>query len=135
MSKPFSITRRVQVAQTDFAGKMHFAVFFVFMEECLHEYLRSLGISVDYTRTGYAWPRVEADCKYLRPLAFDDEVEISAAITQVDDKVVHIAFTFRRTDEEKVAARGKLVIACCTAAADGRIAAISIPADFRAKLP
>ena len=134
MSKPFAITRRVQVAQTDFAGVMHFAAFFPLMEECLHEYLRTLGISVDYTRTGVAWPRVEASCKYHRPLTFDDEVEIAVTIEEVADKVVSSLFTFRKTGSDEAAATGKLVIAHCTTDADGKMSAVPITDDLRTKL-
>ena len=47
MATEFSITRRVEFSETDLAGIMHFTNFYRWMEICEHEFLRSLGLSVD----------------------------------------------------------------------------------------
>ena len=47
MTTEFSISRRVEFSETDLAGIMHFTNFYRWMEICEHEFLRSLGLSVD----------------------------------------------------------------------------------------
>ncbi len=46
MTSVFRTTRRVEFADTDMAGIVHFANFFRFMEAAEHEFLRSRGLSV-----------------------------------------------------------------------------------------
>ena len=41
------MTRSVEFAETDLAGIMHFTNFYRWMEVCEHEFLRSIGLSVD----------------------------------------------------------------------------------------
>ena len=75
----FRTTRRVEFADTDAAGIMHFAGFFRLMEEAEHELLRHLGLSV-LTRDDagpISWPRVRAGCDYRSALGFEDVVTIA----------------------------------------------------------
>jgi hypothetical protein len=46
MPAEFSYARRVQFAETDMAGVMHFANYFRLMEEAEHGFWRSLGLNV-----------------------------------------------------------------------------------------
>ena len=46
MSQVFKTERRVEFRDTDAAGIVHFSVFFAYMEQAEHEFLRSLGLSV-----------------------------------------------------------------------------------------
>jgi acyl-CoA thioester hydrolase len=46
MPEPYRTTRLVEFHDTDMAGIMHFASFFVYMESAEHELLRSMGLSV-----------------------------------------------------------------------------------------
>ena len=69
MAIEFSITRRVEFSETDLAGIMHFTNFYRWMEICEHEFLRSVGLSVDMEDENgrFGWPRVKhpADLKDL----------------------------------------------------------------------
>ena len=58
MTTEFSITRRVEFSETDLAGIMHFTNFYRWMEICEHEFLRSLGLSVDMEDENgrFGWP-------------------------------------------------------------------------------
>ena len=77
MTTEFSITRRVEFSETDLAGIMHFTNFYRWMEICEHEFLRSLGLSVDMEDENgrFGWPRVKTSCRFKRPLRFEEEVE------------------------------------------------------------
>ena len=78
MAIEFSITRRVEFSETDLAGIMHFTNFYRWMEICEHEFLRSLGLSVDMEDENgrFGWPRVKTSCRFKRPLRFEEEVEV-----------------------------------------------------------
>ena len=78
MPSEFSVTRKVEFAETDMAGIMHFSNFFRYMEVAEHAFFRSLGFSIVTEKSGHdvGWPRVHASCDYMRPLRFEDDVEI-----------------------------------------------------------
>ena len=63
----FRTQRLVEWADTDKAGIVHFARFFVFMEQTEHEFWRALGLSVHMKRDEniISWPRLTADCEYF----------------------------------------------------------------------
>ena len=46
MTAQFVTTRRVEFADTDMAGIIHFANYYRYMEEAEHTFIRSLGLSV-----------------------------------------------------------------------------------------
>ena len=62
MPYEFKLTRRVEFAETDMAGIVHFSNFFRMMEATEHAFFRSLGLTIHGhehgTTTG--WPRVSA---------------------------------------------------------------------------
>src|SRR5947208_2013483 len=62
MTAPFRTTRRVEFADTDMAGIVHFSAFFRFMESAEHEFLRARGLSVvlDWDGEHLGFPRVAA---------------------------------------------------------------------------
>ena len=67
----FRTRRRIEFADTDMGGLVHFSRFFVFMETAEHELLAALGATIHMTledgRT-IGWPRVAASCEYLSPV-------------------------------------------------------------------
>ena len=65
MSDSYHTTRRVEWADTDAAGIIHFASFFRYMEAVEHEMLRARGLSVTVRQQDglISWPRVSARCE------------------------------------------------------------------------
>lgn len=116
MTNEFSIIRRVEFSETDLAGIMHFTNFYKWMEICEHEFLRSLGLSVDMEDENgrFGWPRVKTSCRFKRPLRFEEEVEVKLIITEIRDRSIAYAFQFwKEENEERVkAAVGEVVAAC-----------------------
>ena len=116
MTTEFSITRRVEFSETDLAGIMHFTNFYRWMEICEHEFLRSLGLSVDMEdeNSRFGWPRVKTSCRFKRPLRFEEEVEVKLIITEIRDRSVSYAFQFWKEEngERVKAAVGEVVAAC-----------------------
>jgi YbgC/YbaW family acyl-CoA thioester hydrolase len=133
-SAPFRTTRRIEFADTDMAGIVHFANFFRFMEAAEVEFLRSLGLSVVLPWEGQkiSFPRVSASCDYLRPARFEDVLDISVRVQKIGRKSVTYAFEF--TKDGEVLARGQLSSVCCRVGEGLPLESIEIPASLRAKL-
>src|SRR5271167_2282952 len=96
MPTPFRTTRRVEFADTDMAGIVHFSNFFRFMEAAEVEFLRSRGLSVALTWEGekLGFPRVAASCDYLRPVHFEDVVDVAVSLVRLGQKSATYGFEF-----------------------------------------
>jgi YbgC/YbaW family acyl-CoA thioester hydrolase len=137
LSKPdlvFRTTRRIEFADTDMAGIVHFANFFRFMEAAEVEFLRSRGLSVVLHWEGreMSFPRVAASCDYLRPLRFQDVVDISVSLARLGSKSITYAFEFFLGTE--LVARGQISSVCCLVSAGREIESVEIPASIRERL-
>lgn len=141
---------RVEFAETDMAGLMHFSNFFRLMEATEHAWFREHGLSIHEADSQYmhggelGWPRVHAGADYKAPLRFEEEVDIELRVAEVRSKTIRYGFTFRRVpthaDEAEglsgeVAATGEIVAACVRLdRASGQLAAIEIPPAILDKL-
>ncbi len=134
MTKPFSISRRVEFGDTDMAGIMHFANFFRFMEVAETAFLRDRGLSVAWTESSmsFGFPRVSASCDYQSPLRFEDVVEIEVRVEKIGKKSVSYQFVFTR-DSQPIAF-GKMSSVYCRKLPGGGIESLEIPAQLRIKL-
>ncbi|MFN0055322.1 MAG: acyl-CoA thioesterase [Planctomycetales bacterium] len=131
----FTHTHRVQFAETDMAGIVHFANFYRYMEETEHAFFRSLGFSIvdkqpDGTVIG--WPRVRATCSFEAPAYYDDILEIDLEVTRQGVKSLTMGFVFRRGEQRL--ATGELKTCCCLYQPGGKFHSIEIPPTHREKL-
>jgi YbgC/YbaW family acyl-CoA thioester hydrolase len=131
MACEFEMTRRVEFAETDQAGIVHFTQFFRYMEATEHAFLRSLGLTVDSRRSGYGWPRVHAWCEYRKPLRFEEEFLVRLLVRAVRHKAIEYGFLFQRDGAE--IARGGLTVVCVQEH-QGQMRAAALPAAVRARL-
>ena len=131
----FKLLRRVEFSETDLAGIVHFSNFFRMMEAAEHAFFRSLGWSIHTVAEGrtIGWPRVSATCEYLRPLRFEDEVEIHLLVEEVRSRSLRYRFIFRLPEGGPEMARGKLAVVCATTDG-GKLVPLEIPAGLRAQL-
>lgn len=129
MQTEYQTKRKIEFADTDMAGIVHFSRFFVFMESAEHEFLRSLGTSVatEWNGDKIGWPRLAASCEYLHPLRFEDEVDIHLWVSKKGTK--SLTYQFRFTYQGKGIARGQFTTVCCVCNPGEKIRAIPIP-DF-----
>ena len=134
MSKPmsdpmheFRTSRRIEFADTDMGGIVHFSRFFVFMETAEHEFLRSLGAEVHMRYEGHeiGWPRVKATCEYLSTIGFGDEIEIHVSVARKGTKSMTYGFEFMKG--ETPVARGEIIAVCCVLDDPAGIRAIEVP--------
>ncbi len=98
MASEFTMRRRVDFADTDMAGIMHFSNYLRFMEAAEHAFFRSLGLRLHETRDGAMWgfARVHAACDYEKPLRYDDEVEVRVLVERVGRSSLRYRFVFTR---------------------------------------
>ena len=151
----FFFRRRVEFAETDLAGIVHFSYFYRYMESAEHAFYRSLGFSVhDFRPTPDApligWPRVHASADFRLPLFFEEEIEIELLVEEIRSKTIRYYFRFWKNpdDPEKrvVAATGNFVVVC-VAFGEGsgiaseppepgkrRMKAVAIPDEVREKI-
>ena len=124
----FQTRRKIEFSDTDMAGIVHFSRFFIFMETAEHEFLRSLGTSVDTEDRGHkiGWPRLSASCDYLKPIKFEDEIGIHLTIIRKGTKSLSYHFEF--THHNEVVARGRLGVIFCICNPGQPIKSIPIPA-------
>jgi len=133
LSDDFSITRRVQFAETDLAGVLYFANYFRYMEEVEHAFWRSVGlpfVSPEGERK-FFWPRVSVSCDYSAPARFEDELTLGFRVTHVGSKSVKYEIEFSR-DGQRIAT-GRVAAVCCEVR-DRRFGPMDIPATARSKL-
>jgi acyl-CoA thioester hydrolase len=134
MSEPFRTTRMVEFHDTDMAGIMHFASFFVYMESAEHELLRALGLSVHEVMDGHrvSFPRVSATCDYKSPAHCEEVLEIAITVARIGEKSVTYEFQF--THEGREVAVGRMTSVCCRISPGQRPVARPLPAEMAAKL-
>ena len=130
----FHTKRRIEFADTDMAGIVHFANFFRFMESAECEFLRSRGLSVKMVWEGehIGFQRVSATCDYVKPARFEDLLDVAVAIDRIGGKSVTYVFEFSLRGE--LIAKGKVTSVCCRLGANDQLEAIDIPAGYRARL-
>jgi YbgC/YbaW family acyl-CoA thioester hydrolase len=134
MTAPFRTTRRIEFADTDMAGIVHFANFFRFMESAEVEFLRSHGLSVALTWEGekIGFPRVSASCDYLRPARFEDVLDVTVKLHKLGRKSVTYEIEFSKDGD--LVARGRVSSVCCRVEPDGQLVSIAIPESLRERL-
>ena len=136
MAHEFKLKRMVEFHETDLAGIVHFSNFFRYMENAEHAFFRSLGLLIHESEPVapgepvLGWPRVHAECDYMRPLRFEDEFEVHVRVLEVKNRALVYEFVFTRLvpgPAEEVA-RGKVVAACITRDASSKgMKAIPLP--------
>ena len=128
MPQEFHTTRRIEFSDTDMAGIVHFARFFVFMEGAEHAFLRSLGTSVSAELEGnkIGWPRLEASCEFVHPVKSEDELAIRVVVAKMGTKSMTYDFEFTMSGEP--IATGRLKTVCCICNPGEPIRSIPIPA-------
>jgi len=145
MVHEFKLRRRVEFAETDMAGIMHFSNFFRFMEATEHAFFRSLGLELHSQRNGrmQGWVRVHASCDYAAPARYQDLLEVHLRVRDMTSNSISYSFDFRRVDEAgdpgategepsppTEIARGNVKVVCVSKGPDdARIQAVDMPRE------
>lgn len=132
---------RVQFADTDMAGIVHFSNFFRYMERVEHDFFRCLGMSIwdgnnheVVPENKVGWPRVHASCDYKAPLRFEEEFEMELLVEEIRSKTLRYRIRFWKNDGT-LSAEGSIVAACVSKdPATGRMKAVVIPERVLAQI-
>ena len=126
--------RRIEFADTDMGGIVHFARFFVFLETAEHEFLEAVGTTVHHRRDGHeiGWPRVSASLEYQSPARLGDELTIELRVARKGAKSMTYDFAVRVG--ERPVAKGRMSSVCCVLDDPAGIRAIPIPADIARRI-
>lgn len=124
----FVTRRKIEFADTDMGGIVHFSRYFVFMETAEHEFLNALGTSVTTEQDGQriGWPRVAASCEYKAPARFGDLLDIHVVVRRKGRSSMTYEFSFRR--EGVQIATGNMTSVCCVLEPEEDLRPIAIPA-------
>lgn len=128
---PLVIQRRVEFAQTDAAGILHFSTYYLYMESAEAELFRQLGFPLLWKDkdSSSGFPRVDSQCTFLRPLVFGELVRIELSIAEMSASTIHYEFRFFKENGRRCA-EGKLVTTCATRLPTGKLAGQSMPDDL-----
>ena len=135
MTATFTHRRRVAFSDVDAAGIVHFSRYNIWMEDCEHAFLRSLGTSVhgQDAEGQRLFPRVHAEADYRAPLRFEDEVDITLTIQEQRRKVLVYAFTFTRGCDTERCAQGSTTVVFARAV-QGVLTSAPLPDDLLAAM-
>lgn len=139
MAFRFEYTDRVQFAETDLAGIVHFSNFFRYLERAEHAFFRSLELNIAEggelppgIRVG--WPRVHASCDYHRPLRFQDIFKVELLVEEVRTKSIRYLYRIWSEDHH-LCAEGRIAVVCIRRnEATGEMHAVEIPERITAKI-
>jgi len=129
MSSEFRYQRRVQFAETDLAGIVHFSEMFRYMEEAEHAMWREAGLTIAERGSDLGWPRLNAALEFRNPLRFEEEFEVWVRIAELKTRTIEYEFTLVRG--QTVIAVGTMTAVCVRKLPDGTMRAAEIPASIR----
>ena len=128
----FRYKRRVEFADTDLAGIVHFSAIFRYMEEAEHAMWREAGLSIADRGSDLSWPRVSAACEFRNPLFFEDEFEVWVRLAAARTRALDYEFTIVRG--ETVIAVGTMTSVCVRKNPEGRMRATEVPEQVLTRL-
>lgn len=132
MATEFRYPRRVQFAETDLAGIVHFSMMFRYVEEAEHALWREAGLSIVERGSDIGWPRLNAALEFRNPLRFEEEFEVWVRIAALKTRTIEYEFTLVRG--RTVIAVGTMTSICVRKQPDGTMRAAEIPPDVAEKL-
>ena len=100
---------RVRYAETDQMGVVYHANYLVWMEVGRVEYCRAAGIRYKdmESEDNLLLAVVEAQCRYLAPARYDDEIDIETSIAQANPRMVRFAYEIRNAATSQCLASGE----------------------------
>jgi acyl-CoA thioester hydrolase len=101
-----SMPYRVSMAEVDAYGVMYYSRFFELFERGRTELFRAIGIEYRqlFQQRQILMPVVEAACRYMAPVVYDDLITLETAITNIGTR--GIRFDYRVLRDEVVLAVG-----------------------------
>jgi acyl-CoA thioester hydrolase len=121
---------RVRYAETDQMGVVYYANYLVWMEVARVEYCKALGFRYKdmELEDGVLLAVVEAQCRYLYPARFDEEVIVETHIAEASSRMVTFGYEMSLADGgRKLASASTRHIFC-----NRGLKPVRLPAKYRA---
>lgn len=143
MKKPdklhFTQEQRVEWADTDCAGIVHFTSFFRYVESAEHAFWRSIGLSVHMGEGDdqQGWPRLSVSCDFRKPARFEQVLTVGIRVLKVGNTTLRYGFWIFDDEgtEGGLVASGELtIIHVAMDPRSGRIQKVPIPEDIKERL-
>ena len=99
---------RVRYAETDQMGVVYYANYLVWMEVGRVELVRSLGFQYkDLEQSeGLYLSVIEANCRYVYPARYDQEVIVETRIVKASSRMVEFGYRMSSVEPERLLAEG-----------------------------
>ena len=109
MSAGESISRvRVRFAETDKFGSAYHGAYFAWFEVGRTDWLRERGMTyVDLMATGIHLPVISTEAKFLRPVGYDDRIEILTTLAAMTGVRISFHYELRRENEAGILTRAR----------------------------
>ena len=98
MASSFRYARRVQFAETDLAGIVHFSWYPRYMEEAEHAMWRAAGLSIKPAGMDLGFARVSVSVEFHAPLYFEEEFDVEVRIESISRRSIRYACVISRGD-------------------------------------
>ena len=123
--------RRVQFAETDMAGVVHFSWIARYLEEAEHALWREAGLSILPPDSPYIFLRVALSIDFKAPLHFEEEFEVLIRVEAISRRSIRYSHVVTRG--ETVIATATMTAVCARKGPDG-MKAVEVPAAIRERL-
>lgn len=132
---PFHCQRRVEFADTDAAGIVHFSSYFRYMEFAEAAFFRTLGLPLlsQQGQSAFGFPRINTQARFKAPLFFEDLVSIELDIESIERSRIHYTFRFFKGDNNQTTtvATGSMSVVYVSRSTDSnQLVAVDIPASW-----
>jgi acyl-CoA thioester hydrolase len=127
---PHQTRIRVRYAETDQMGVVYYANYLVWMEVARVEYCKALGFRYKdmELEDGVMLAVVEAQCRYLYPARFDEEVIVETRIAKASTRLVSFEYEMRLAENENKVATGSTRHIIC----NREMKPVRLPEKYRA---
>jgi YbgC/YbaW family acyl-CoA thioester hydrolase len=124
----FTTHRRIEFADTDMGGIVHFSRYFVFMETAEHQLFEAIGTSIHLIQDGRAvgWPRVAATCEYRSPARFGDVLDLRVRLVRKGR--TSLTWDHQVSVGGRLVANGRISSICCYLDGPAGLEPIPLPA-------
>ncbi|RJQ65354.1 MAG: acyl-CoA thioesterase [Desulfobacteraceae bacterium] len=105
---------RVRYAETDAQGVVFNAHYLTWFDTAITEYLRDTGYSYKelFTSRDLDFHLVKATVEYLRPIGFDDVVEVGVRVARIGNSSVTFALAVFIAGQAECRSRGEIIWVC-----------------------
>jgi len=130
LTTPHLTRLRVRYAETDQMGVVYYANYLVWMEVGRVDYCKALGFRYRdmELEDGVLLAVVEAQCRYLYPARFDQEVVIETRVEEANSRMVTFGYEMRLAEGGRRLATGSTRHLFCSR----EMKPVRLPAKYRA---